>query len=216
MYYDRATIAEVLVFLMYARYFTMPIFRLINFVEQFQQGFAAFERFTEVLAEAPEVPAPEHPVRLENVRGTIAFDHVVFRYPSMSPDREPVLRDVSLELAAGETTALVGESGAGKSTLAALIPRFYDVQAGSIRLDGRDVRDLDLRDLRSRIGIVRQSPFLFDSTIRENVLFGRPGATEAELRRCLKTAVEHGDTELKIDLIAQREKMIEAIMAVRQ
>ena len=188
MYYNRATIAEVLVFLMYARYFTMPIFRLINFVEQFQQGFAAFERFTEVLAEAPEVPAPEHPVRLENVRGTISFENVVFRYPSKSPDREPVLRDVSLELAAGETTALVGESGAGKSTLAALIPRFYDVQQGSIRLDGQDVRDLDLRDLRSRIGIVRQSPFLFDSTIRENVLFGRPGATEAELRRAVENA----------------------------
>ncbi len=188
IYFERATLPEVLVFMMYARYFTMPIFRMINFCEQFQQGFAAFERFTEVLAETPEVPAAESPVRLKRADGRILLEGVSFRYPAMAEDREPVLQDVSLELEAGKSMALVGESGAGKSTLAALIPRFYDVQQGSVRLDGYDVRELDLKDLRQKIGIVRQAPFLFDSTIRENILFGRPDATESELRAAVENA----------------------------
>ena len=188
IYYQRATLPEVLVFMMYARYFTMPIFRMINFCEQFQQGFAAFERFTEVLMETPEVPVQTTPVRLNRTAGKITLEGVTFRYPTMAEDREPVLQDVSLELEAGRSMALVGESGAGKSTLAALIPRFYDVQSGCVRLDGHDVRDLDLKDLRNQIGIVRQSPFLFDSTIRENILFGRPDATEAELRAAVENA----------------------------
>ena len=188
IYYQRATLPEVLVFMMYARYFTMPIFRMINFCEQFQQGFAAFERFTEVLAEAPEVPVQKTPVRLPRTAGKITLEGVTFRYPAMAEDREPVLQDVSLELEAGRSMALVGESGAGKSTLAALIPRFYDVQSGCVRLDGHDVRELDLKDLRNQIGIVRQSPFLFDSTIRENILFGRPDATEDELCAAVENA----------------------------
>ena len=188
IYYRKATLPEVLVFMMYARYFTMPIFRMINFCEQFQQGFAAFERFTEVLAEMPEVPSSAAPVRLSRTAGKISLEGVIFRYPTMAEDREPVLQDISLELEAGKSLALVGESGAGKSTLAALIPRFYDVQSGIVRLDGVDVRDLDLRDLRKQIGIVRQAPFLFDSTIRENILFGRPDATEEELRAAVENA----------------------------
>lgn len=181
MYYGKATLAEVLVFTMYARYFTMPIFRLVSFIEQFQQGATAFERFAEVLDEAPEIRDAAVSVRPEKLAGTIVFDQVSFRYQGMAPNSVPVLDQVSLEIPAGQMVALVGESGAGKTTLAALISRFYDATQGRITIDGIDVRELPQDFLRSQVGVVRQTPFLFDTTIGENIRFGRPGATEAEM-----------------------------------
>ena len=176
MYYGKAELSEILVFTMYARYFTMPIFRMVSFVEQFQQGATAFERFTEVLDETPEVRDADIPVRPTALTGVIDFNHVFFHYPPETPEAptpETVLSDISLHIPAGQSVALVGESGAGKTTLAALIPRFYDVSSGAITLDGIDLRHLPQKWLREQIGVVRQTPFLFDATIRENIRFGR-------------------------------------------
>lgn len=192
VYYGRATLPELLVFMMYARYFTMPVFRMVSFVEQFQQGFAAFDRFAEVMEEIPDIVDPPRPLDPGRLRGEVGFDQVLFRYPAAGGAEgeaaEPALRGVSLAIPAGRTVALVGESGAGKTTLAALIPRFYEATAGRVTIDGIDVRKLSQAFLRDHIGVVRQSPFLFDCSIRENILFGRPDATEAELIEAAKRA----------------------------
>jgi len=185
MYYGKANLAEVLAFSMYSRFITMPIFRMVNFTEQYQQGISAFERFLEVMHETPELVDPPHPVDLPELRGEISLRNVSFRYPAGD---EEVLHTVSLEIPAGGTVALVGESGAGKSTLASLIPRFYDVTSGEIAIDGVDVRAMRQTFLHTRIGIVQQSAFLFDTTIRDNILFGRPEATEEEMTEAARQA----------------------------
>jgi len=132
-----------------------------------------------MLDESPDVVAPEHPIPLPKpVRGEIRFDDVCFRY---GPDEPVVLNDINLAIPAGKATALVGPTGVGKSTLVSLIPRFYDVTSGSLKVDGIDVRDLDLHELRANISMVLQDVFLFHGTIRENILFGKPDATEAEM-----------------------------------
>lgn len=175
---DLATITDVLVFLMFARFMTKPIDRMVNFVEQFGQGAASFERFTEIMDIEPDIQDRPKPIEPKTVTGAIEITNLSFAYEG---NDALVLRDVSLSIPAGRTVALVGESGAGKSTIAALIPRFYEAKQGRIAIDGVDVLDLRQRFLRERIGIVQQSPFLFDTTIRDNILFGRRDATEEEL-----------------------------------
>ena len=139
-----------------------------------------------MILEAPDLRDPKTPAEVSQIRGKIEFCDVSFHYPSR-PDAD-VLKEISLTIEPGTTVALVGESGAGKSTIAALIPRFYDVSSGSIRIDGIDVRDFAQKDLRSRIGIVQQSAFLFDVSIRENILFGRPDASDEEVREAARRA----------------------------
>lgn len=185
-YYQKADIPQIIAFVMYSRYITMPMMRVVNFTEQFQQGSAAFERFREVILEAPDLQDPKTPENADNLRGDVEFRDVSFRYPSR-PDSD-VLEHISFNIKAGTTVALVGESGAGKSTIAALIPRFYDVTSGSIRIDGIDIRDFAQKDLRRNVGIVQQSAFLFDVSIRENILFGRPDATDEEVREAARRA----------------------------
>lgn len=185
-YYNKADIPQIIAFVMYSRYITMPMMRIVNFTEQFQQASAAFERFREVILEAPDLRDPKTPAAVSQIRGKIEFCDVSFHYSSR-PDAD-VLKEISLTIEPGTTVALVGESGAGKSTIAALIPRFYDVSSGSIRIDGIDVRDFAQKDLRSRIGIVQQSAFLFDVSIRENILFGRPDASDEEVREAARRA----------------------------
>ncbi|MBN1558422.1 MAG: ABC transporter ATP-binding protein [Lentisphaerae bacterium] len=182
---DWLDLAELIGFVMYGRYMFQPIRRLVGFVEQYQQGVAAFERFTEIMDEEPDIADRPGAVRLKDVRGDVRVEHVSFRY---GPDAPWVLQDVSLRVPPGRTVALVGESGAGKSTLVALIPRFYEAEQGVITLDGVDVRTARRQDLRRRIGIVQQDVFLFDTTIRENIMFGRPEADEAELVRAAQSA----------------------------
>jgi ATP-binding cassette subfamily B protein len=150
-------------------------------MEQYQQGVAAFERFVEIMDEQPDIEDRPHARPLETVRGDVELDRICFRYDE-DASRPWVLHDVSLRVKPGQTVALVGESGAGKSTLVSLIPRFYEPQSGAIRLDGVDVMDLRKQDLRRHVGIVQQNVFLFDTTIRENIMFGRPDADEGELR----------------------------------
>jgi ATP-binding cassette subfamily B protein len=173
-----ATVTDVLVFLMFARFMNKPIDRMVNFVEQFGQGAASFERFIEIMDIEPDIHDRPHPVEPKEVTGAIEIRDLSFAYEGNDTE---VLKNVSLSFAAGRTVALVGESGAGKSTLAALIPRFYEAKSGSIAIDGVDVLDLRQHFLREQIGIVQQSPFLFDTTIRDNILFGRRDATEEEL-----------------------------------
>jgi ATP-binding cassette subfamily B protein len=188
MYYNKATIAELLMFIMYSRFIVMPIFRLVGFAEQYQQGVAAFERFCEIMNEKPDIEDKRNALDIDNVDGNIEFQNVYFKYSDQNEEQQWVLNDISLKVEAGKTVALVGESGAGKSTIASLIPRFYEVNKGSVMLDGKNVMDLKQECLRSNIGVVQQNPFLFDSTISENILFGNSEATEEELIEAAKNA----------------------------
>ena len=179
-------LVELLGFLMYRRYMFQPIRRLTGFMEQFQQGAAAFERFVEIMDTDPDIRDRDGAESMGDVRGDIIVEKACFKYDSA--DDGWVIEDVDLRIKAGQVVALVGESGAGKSTLAALIPRFYELQKGRILIDGRDVMDLRLKDLRSNVGIVQQDVFLFDATIRENIMFARPDATEEELIEAARNA----------------------------
>ncbi|MBO5760485.1 MAG: ABC transporter ATP-binding protein [Lentisphaeria bacterium] len=184
-HYGKASLLEIMTFFMYSKYITMPVFGLLNFSEQFHQGLTAYERFYEVLQEDSSVVDKEGGISSDKpVKGDIEFRNVSFSYN----EKEEVLKNITLRIPAGTEAALVGESGVGKTTIAALIPRFYDVCSGEILLDGLNVKEYSLEYLRKNIGIVRQTPFLFDTTIRENILFGKPDATEEEMIQAAKDA----------------------------
>jgi ATP-binding cassette subfamily B protein len=186
VHYGHLRLVELIGFLMYRRYMFQPIRRLTGFVEQYQQGVAAFERFLEIMDTEPDIEDAPDAVSVATVAGDIRFDHVFFRYEEDAFDW--VLEDVCLRIEPGQMVALVGESGAGKSTIAALIPRFYEAERGAVLLDGTDVTRLRQADLRRQVGIVQQNVFLFDTTIRENIMFGRPEASEEELVDAARSA----------------------------
>jgi ATP-binding cassette subfamily B protein len=169
---------DLITFVLYVGIVLPPIDRLINFTEQFQQGAAAFERFVEVLDIVPDIQDDPKASKIRIKEGTIEFDHVDFSYEKGS---EPVLKDISLTIPGANRIAIVGESGAGKSTLVSLIPRFYEPDAGRILIDGQDISMVRQRSLRREIGVVQQDVFLFDATIKENILYGRSDATDEEL-----------------------------------
>ncbi len=179
-------VADLVAFFLYLDSFYQPVRNLSNSWEAVQESLAGFERVAEMLNETPDVLPPENPIPLKKpVRGEIRFDNVFFRY---NPEEAFVLENINLDIPAGKTTALVGPTGVGKSTLVSLIPRFYDVSSGKLTVDGIDVRDLDLHELRANISMVLQDVFLFHGTIRENILFGKPDATEAEMLAAAKIA----------------------------
>ena len=149
-------------------------------------------RFREILAIAPDIADKPEARSMDKAKGDITFDHVSFCYQD---SKEEVLSDVNLQVNAGEYVALVGPSGAGKTTLCSLIPRFYEASSGAVKLDGIDVRDLKLEDLRRQIGIVQQDVYLFAGTILENIRYGRPDATDAEVIAAAKAANAHGFIE---------------------
>lgn len=184
----RLDISDLVTFLLYISVFTEPITTLVNFTEQFQNGYTGFERFRELMNIDPDIEDRPHAVPLEKVRGEICFDNVSFHYKEA---QEEVLQHINLQVPAGAYVALVGSSGAGKTTLCSLIPRFYDVSSGRITVDGHDVRDVTLKSLRDNIGIVQQDVYLFAGTIYENILYGKPDATPEEVVAAAKNANAH-------------------------
>ncbi|WP_306206855.1 ABC transporter ATP-binding protein [Actinoplanes sp. RD1] len=171
------TIGELTAFVLYLNAFFQPVQQLVQLYTQYQQARAAVGKLNGLLATPPSVAESPDAVALPRVEGSLVFDDVSFGY---LPDR-PVLAHVSLTIAAGETIACVGPTGAGKSTLAKLVTRLYDPTAGHIRIDGHDLRDVTLESLRRQIGVVPQEPFLFAGTLRDNIAFARPTATDAEV-----------------------------------
>lgn len=184
----RLNAADLVTFLLYINNFTEPVKKLVNFTEQFQNGYSGYERFLEVMAIAPDIKDEPDAVEIRKADGNIAFHDVSFHYED---HEDNVLSHVNLDVKAGEYVALVGSSGAGKTTLCSLIPRFYDVSAGEILLDGQDIRHIRLEDLRRQIGIVQQDVYLFAGTIMENIRYGKPGATDEEVIRAAKAANAH-------------------------
>lgn len=181
-------VTDLLTFLLYIGVFTEPIRTLIDFTEQFQNGYTGFERFMEIMNTQPDIADAPNAEELKDVKGDITFEDVTFSYNDHS---DTVLKGVNLEVPAGAYMALVGSSGAGKTTLCSLIPRFYDVNSGTIRIDGKDIREVTLKSLRSQIGIVQQDVYLFAGTIFENIAYGKPGATMDEVIEAAKNANAH-------------------------
>ena len=180
--------ADLVTFLLYINNFTEPVKKLVNFTEQFQNGYSGYERFVKIMNIAPDIKDKEDAKSLDRVQGEIQFEDVSFHY---SENKENVLSHVNLDVKPGEYVALVGSSGAGKTTLCSLIPRFYDVTGGAVRLDGIDIRDVKLKDLRRQIGIVQQDVYLFAGTILENIRYGKPEATDEEVVNAAMAANAH-------------------------
>lgn len=174
---DRMTYGEFIAFIMLSNVFLGPIQQINSVIETYPKGIAGFKRFLELLETEPDVADAPDAVEVKHVKGDLDFQGVTFGYEN----KDKVLVNVNLSIQAGETVALVGPSGAGKTTLCSLLPRFYDVDAGVIKVDGIDIREMKLESLRSHIGIVQQDVFLFDGSIRENIAYGKLHATEEEI-----------------------------------
>lgn len=181
-------VSDLVTFVLYISVFTDPVRTLIDFTEQFQNGYSGFERFCEIMSIEPDIRDSEDATELCDVKGDISFENVSFQYEENS---EQVLSHINLNVPAGAYMALVGSSGAGKSTLCSLIPRFYDVTEGAVKIDGKDVRGLTLKSLRDHIGIVQQDVYLFVGTVYDNILYGRPDATREEVTWAAKNANAH-------------------------
>lgn len=179
---------DLLTFLLYISNFTEPVKTLINFAEQFQNGMTGYERFLDIMAVEPDIRDKENAVEISGVQGRVTFENVSFRY---EVDLENVLSNVNLHVDKGEYVALVGSSGAGKTTLCSLIPRFYEVSGGSIKIDDVDIRDMKLKNLRQSIGVVQQDVYLFVGTVRDNIRYGKPDATDEEIMEAAKSANAH-------------------------
>ena len=186
---ERMDYVDLITFSLYVTAFVSPIRKLANFAEMFSNGFAGLHRFVELMRTEPTIQDAPDAVELTDVRGDVDVEDVTFAYG----DKTDVLHHVTLHIPAGETVALVGPSGGGKSTLCQLLPRFYDVDSGSISIDGHDVRQLTQSSLRRSIGIVQQDVFLFADTIRENIRYGRPGASDEEVERAARQAEIYDD-----------------------
>ncbi len=184
-------VSDMAMIALYIGVFISPIKILVELTEMLQKGFSGFTRFLEVIETEPEITDSENAADLVNANSDITFSDVSFSYE----ENEKVLHHVSVTLPAGSSTALVGPSGGGKTTITSLIPRFYDTTSGSIKIGTQDIKDIRLQNLRSHIGIVQQDVYLFDGTIRDNIAYGKPDASDAEIEK----AVDQADLS---DLIA--------------
>ncbi len=179
---------DLIAYLLYVTMLLNSIRRIVEFTEQFQRGMTGIERFIEIIDAPIEVDDKENAVPLENVVGEVKFDKVSFRY---SDNNKDVLSNIDLTVNAGENVALVGPSGSGKTTLCNLIPRFYDVSAGRILIDGMDIKDVTIQSLRSNIGMVQQDVYLFSGSVKDNIAYGKPGASMEEIISAAKDAGAH-------------------------
>lgn len=179
--------SELVAYILFINVFLNPIDKLVNFTEQYQKGMAGFERFLEILNTKPEIEDSEDAEELTNVEGEIRFNNVSFSYNG----KKEVLKNINLTIPKGKTVALVGPSGSGKTTFCNLIPRFYEVDEGSITIDGKDIRKVTLESLRRNIGMVQQDVYLFSGTVKENILYGKPDATDEEVIQAAKLANAH-------------------------
>lgn len=186
---DNMNYVDLVTFYLYISTFINPIRKLGNFTEIFMNGYAGLTRFIDLMRLQPEVQEPENPVKPDTVRGRISIENVCFTYD----DKTSVLDNINLEISEGETVAIVGPSGGGKSTLCQLIPRFYDVDAGCVKLDNVDVRSISKEALRKNIGIVQQDVFLFPGTVMDNIRYGRPEATDEEVFKAARKAEIYED-----------------------
>jgi ABC-type multidrug transport system fused ATPase/permease subunit len=187
VYHGAMTIGVLAAFLLYLRMFFEPMQEISQFYNTFQSASAALEKLSGVLEEEPSVGDPARPRELQESHGAVVFDGVEFSY---TPEKQ-VLPHLDLTVPAGQTIALVGTTGAGKTTIAKLIARFYDPGAGSIRLDGVDLRDLRDQDLRRHVVMVTQENFMFDGTVADNIRFGKPEATDAEVEAAARAVGAH-------------------------
>lgn len=183
-YNDRLTYGELVSFVLFVNVLIKPVDKIAALLEMYPKGMAGFRRFRELLDDEPDVLDRPDAVDVAHLYGNIHFDQVSFHYDGT----KPVLNDIDLSIRPGETVAFVGPSGAGKTTICSLIPRFYDVDSGSITIDGTDIRDMTMRSLRSQIGIVQQDVFLFTGTIFENIAYGNLDATEEEIYEAARKA----------------------------
>ena len=180
--------ADLAMYALYIGIFISPIQILVELVEMMQKGLSGFRRFLDVMETESEITDAPDARELTDVKGHVSYEHVSFHY---SDDNTPVLSDISIDIPAGKSVALVGPSGGGKTTICSLLPRFYDVTEGRITVDGKDIRGLTLKSLRNNIGTVQQDVYLFDGTIRDNIAYGKPGASDEEIIAAAKRASIH-------------------------
>ncbi|WP_019138614.1 ABC transporter ATP-binding protein [Peptoniphilus timonensis] len=176
---------DLIVYVMYVQSLIATVRRIIEFTEQFQKGMTGIERFTEIMAIESDIKDNSDALEIKSLRGEISFDHVDFSY---GKGEEKVLNDFSVRISPGQKLAIVGPSGAGKTTICNLIPRFYDVDKGSVKVDGFDVRDVKIKSLRENIGIVQQDVYLFSGSVRDNIAYGKEGASDREVVKAAKLA----------------------------
>lgn len=182
--YGRMQLSDLVAFLLYVSIFVRPVLRLNALAEVYQKGVTSYQRFEELMQLEPEIADSKTAQPAGKLQGAINFENVSFGYDG----KKPVINNFSLQIAAGEAVAFVGGTGVGKSTLCSLVPRFYEPQSGRITIDGRDIKEMTLASLRQNIGIVQQDIFLFADSVRANIAYGRPSATEAELEQAAQLA----------------------------
>ena len=176
---------DLIVYVMFIQSLLATVRRIIEFTEQFQKGMTGIERFAEIMAIEPDIKDKEDALEIKNIRGEISFENVDFSY---GKGEGKVLNNFSVDITTGEKLAIVGPSGAGKTTICNLIPRFYDVDAGSVTVDGIDVRDIKIKSLRENIGIVQQDVYLFSGTVKDNIGYGKSTASDREIIEAAKLA----------------------------
>jgi len=178
---------DLVVYILYINIFLNPIDKLVNFTEQYQRGITGFERFLEVIDTLPDIVDKKGAIELDNIKGQISFNNVSFSYDN----KNTILSNINVSVEAGKTVAIVGPSGGGKTTFCSIIPRFYEIDEGAVKIDDIDIKDIKLKSLRNNIGIVQQDVYMFAGTIKENIAYGRPSATDDDMIKASKRANAH-------------------------
>ena len=187
IYNNELTIGELFGFLLYVSMFLQPIRRMTSLIENYQKGMAGFSRFTEIMDEVPRIEDKKNAKTIKKVFGDISFENVTFSYN----EKKNILENVNLNIKKGSTVAFIGPSGVGKTTLCSLLPRFYEIDEGSIKIDNMNIKDVTQNSLRDNIGIVQQDVFLFSGSVRDNIIYGKVDASEEEIIQAAKNAEIH-------------------------